>query len=716
MTLSPLTLAAITLTAPAMLAGLGLVALPIVAHLLHRKARRRVVFPSLQWLADSSASQSSLFKLRRLLLLFLRCLIVAAVALAFSQPVWLIAGQDAPGGEGSAVVMLIDVSASTGQQHKGVRAIHRLRAQAGRTLDALIAGEDSANIVYATSRPYAALPSMTTNLSVLREELTSLEPTAEHADMTAALALAGRMLGETQYTRRLVILTDLQKSNWGAALKYLATDNPMPKGTIVSVVPLISPPPGNLSLHNPAVSPHAPRVGRPTQLSVHLTNHSDRLRAATVQMHLDDQLTGAVSLSIPPRQTSEAAFTTVIDKPGESRVMFSLSDDALPIDDVCFLSFSVVQSVPVLVITDDDTRKPGTAGYFILRALAPHGDGRDRYDARKVHSTQTIWADMQNASAVFVGEVGILSDPLLAALHQYMDAGGGVVFFCGGGPVIKNLVALNSLAPDGMLPWRPAAPRTGGNPGVMGEPMTMTQGNWRSPMLRRFDEAGRSALLNVQFNKLWSTGPVDENAHTLLSFSDDTPALSWRGVGRGRLMLANFSPESSRSDLGKHGLFVALMQSLADDMTPKRLHESGGVVGRSVTFSPRWPIDPTGPTAVVTGPDGSKADDASISLDGPGSVIAINHPSQPGFYFATQSGVPLGAIPINIDPRESDLRRITADELQASLNTLDANPVAGLSQNIGAYDVHGRALWGWALAGALGLLGIEMTLLGYWRR
>ena len=69
-------LAAISLMIPAMLGGLALLSLPVLAHLLNRRARRTVVFPNVSMLVASSASHSSLFKLRRWILLLLRCLAV----------------------------------------------------------------------------------------------------------------------------------------------------------------------------------------------------------------------------------------------------------------------------------------------------------------------------------------------------------------------------------------------------------------------------------------------------------------------------------------------------------------------------------------------------------------------------------------------------------------------------------------------------------------
>src|SRR5579863_5059373 len=82
-------LAFIELTTPAMLGGMALLSLPVIAHLLNRRARRAVVFPTLQLLRASMATQSWLYRLRRWILLCLRCLAAAMIVFAFCRPVWL---------------------------------------------------------------------------------------------------------------------------------------------------------------------------------------------------------------------------------------------------------------------------------------------------------------------------------------------------------------------------------------------------------------------------------------------------------------------------------------------------------------------------------------------------------------------------------------------------------------------------------------------------
>jgi hypothetical protein len=707
------TLSAISLTTPAMVMGMILIALPIAAHLMNRRTRRRVVFPSIQLLASVSASQSSLFRLRRWWLLLLRCLAVMAVVLAFAQPVWLDASAQSPDGRGEALVILIDRSASTAQQYAGVSATHWISVNAQRVLASLEPGVDSANIVYATAHPYAVLPTLTTNTDVLRAELESIEPTYERADLAGAMALAGKMLAEHQGGRRLVILTDLQASNWTDTLKRLSQLTTIPKGTSVTILPPNHAPPNNLALHEPSAVPRMPRSGQLARLTVLLTNHSDQPQATTVQMRINGRPADAQSLTVDPRQTREVAFDSMLDQADEYRVEFELPSDSLPADDRCYLMVHTTDRPQVVVVTDDDIDLPETAGYFIVRSLAPRGDDLDNYEVIRVRSGQTSWPTLTIVAAVFVGDVGRMPEARTSELHRYMVHGGGVAYFCGDGPVAANLTALDQLKPDGVLPWMPTSQR---DLTSRIEPVTISGGDWRSPLLKRFDEAGRHALTQIQIRRAWAGGEVDERAHTLLQYSDKTPALAWRGVGNGRLVLANFSPGATHSDMGKHALFVALMQALADEMQAPNAKRGGGVVGQAVNFNTAVVINPSGPVPVVLHPDSNRPVDAAFSFDDQSSNITIAAPPVPGFYTTQQGETVLSITAINIDTRESDLRRISADDLQSALHTAGVESEIH-SESVGSvFNVHGRSLWGWMLFCALTLFGVEMALLGYWRQ
>lgn len=707
------TLAAISLSAPAMAMGAGLIVLPIVAHLLNRKVRRRVIFPSIELLVSVSANQSQFFKMRRWWLLLLRCLAVLAIVAAFVQPMWLSAEAQHAAGRGEAVVIVIDTSASTGQLHGGVPAIQSMRAKADHVLDGLVPGSDHANIIYAAARPYSIFASMTTHVDALRSELIDIEPTNERADLFGALSLAGRMLSDYAGPRRLVIVSDMQESNWGDAIDSLRRDATITEGTRVTVLTPNGAPPANLSLHAPSAHPTSPRIGQPFNLAVTLTNHSDRVQPASVRVTIDGQPFASKPLTINPRQQIEVAFSTTLDRPGEHRVIYSLPGNALAVDDDCYQMVRVVQQTPVILLTDDDINEPGSAGYFMARSLAPYGDARDRYDVRLVRSTDPFPPTIGDAAVVFFGRAGLLGDNQANALLEYIEQGGGVVFFYGDAPALTNLEMLGQLKPNAILPWHPVAPQAQHRTGQL---LTITGGDWLSPFLARFDEAAQLSLAQIQVRQAWSGGPIDQSAQALLSYTDGTPALVWREVGAGKLTIANFSAAQNHSDLGKHGLFVALMQGLADELQTSHQPSDSNLVGRVVNLMTSVPIDRQGPAPLVYQPDGRTPVDATLDLGDRGSRMVLSDPGEPGFYTAWQGDTILGTVAINIDPRESDLRSINADVLTSALkaNTGDAAvEVSGVTLGL---TYHAKGLWGWLLMFACVLLGSEMFLLGYWRR
>lgn len=93
----------------AALAGLAVVTLPIVIHLLVRQQTRTMPFPSLRFLAETSLSAFRRRTLRDLLLLLCRVAIVGLAALAFAGPVLETPARTAAHGQRSVrAVVVVD--------------------------------------------------------------------------------------------------------------------------------------------------------------------------------------------------------------------------------------------------------------------------------------------------------------------------------------------------------------------------------------------------------------------------------------------------------------------------------------------------------------------------------------------------------------------------------------------------------------------------------
>lgn len=710
-------LSAITFTAPTMLTAAVLVAFPIAAHLLNRRAQPYVVFPTIRLLAESSGSQSHFFKFRRMILLILRCLFVMLLVAAFANPIWRDQGRHpANTRDTTAVVMILDLSASTGQRTNGVTAHQFLLTAAKRTLDGLAPADHVANMILADADPKPALPFLTGNFDLLRQTLTEVSLTGERADLAGALARARQLLAEHNGPRHLVIFSDLQATNWTDVQASLAADQPLPDGTEVRIVAPTAAAPANLSLTTPTVYPHSPVTGQPVHLAVKVSNHSPGHRTTTVDLTIDGEKTDTQSASLGPWQQREMTFAHTFFRLGDQAVTFSLPLDAMAGDDTAHFVARCIERIPVLIVGDDDPNKPGTTSFFLVRALAPRNNAEDRFNVRHVPSGRFKEATLQDApSAILVSDTGVLGPSVLNTMYEYLRRGGGIVYFCGPEPAARNLTSLESLTkPQRLLPWRPGRVR---NVAGRRDLLFLADGDWGSSFLREFNDRSRLALAEIQFAHVWSVDQVDPNARVLLKYSDGSVAMADRSVGAGRLVMANFTPALGVSDLGKHGAFVALIQSLAEDLRPPGDEGRQATVGRTEAFYRIGPSEPGGPPIHVLDPGGTHTNDIDLSGAADNITLTIHRPRQSGFYRAMQADRQIGLLAANSDARESDLRRIDRNLLAHQLAPQNTNVYAHqMNKSPSAVGNRATPLWGAALLAALAVIGLESALLWGWKR
>src|SRR5690242_15577512 len=108
--------------APAFLAGLTAIAIPVIIHLINRERKVVVEFPSLMFLQRIPYRSVRRQKIRHLLLLILRCVALALLVAAFARPFFERhrAGLSTTGAR--EVVILLDRSSSMGYADRWTKA------------------------------------------------------------------------------------------------------------------------------------------------------------------------------------------------------------------------------------------------------------------------------------------------------------------------------------------------------------------------------------------------------------------------------------------------------------------------------------------------------------------------------------------------------------------------------------------------------------------
>ena len=101
---------------PALIGGAALIVLPIALHLIMRRESKLLKFPALRFVQQRRQMNQHRLKLRQLLLLAMRCAIIALLALALARPT--LRGSAGAGKEGAAVATALVFDNSLRMQYE----------------------------------------------------------------------------------------------------------------------------------------------------------------------------------------------------------------------------------------------------------------------------------------------------------------------------------------------------------------------------------------------------------------------------------------------------------------------------------------------------------------------------------------------------------------------------------------------------------------------
>ena len=321
---------------PLVLFGLAAAAIPILIHLFTRRRPREVKFSSLEFLVEVHQSEIRRLKLKQWLLLLLRTLAIAALALAMARP----AVRNGAGGQSSStLVALVDMSGSM----QAIGADGRtLAAAARRAVDDLLAtlgpGDELLLVPYDRS-PHPVSEKPLGDTGRLRAAAAALAPGAHVTDHRAALELAARFLGEARaLNRELFWLSDFQRAGFattgagnGASGAFEAPAGPWAQSRVY-LLPLNPRNRANAALTSASLTPAENGVALSVQAEAFGVTEADfavEARELPAGGGAGDRL-GSGFLSLHARGTS--ATLLPLSRTPEAGGEVLLPDDALTLD------------------------------------------------------------------------------------------------------------------------------------------------------------------------------------------------------------------------------------------------------------------------------------------------------------------------------------------------------------------------------------------------
>ena len=705
---------------PFLLLGLLGAAVPILIHLINRRRPRRQPFPAMELLQRSVKRVERRWRIRRFLLLSLRVLLLACLALAAAGP---LLGEDRTRAQLSVqgperIALVIDASLSMRATYDGRSAFSLALDRARERVDRL-GPEDRAVIVTTGNPPRVWMEQPTADRGRLFGVLSDIEPGWRPAPLAEAVSVAAQALGRSKTDGdaptppadgpkgRVLVLSDLAGPalSGAAALDVPGRETPATLEIVDVLEPRAPSERDNYGVVNVGSEPVPGEAPRTVEVTARIQSHaatreegSPEPREIALRCANQDVATGVVELELGAltQKTLRNAFET----DGAQECFLQLEPDRLVEDDVRFLSVKVRKRVRTLIVDGDPS---GIAKedevFYLVRAL--EAGAADQPPPVVISDDELSRTDFEPFEVIVLAGVSAPTPEDGERLTQFVQSGGGLW--------VTTAEGMNTQAYQQGLGRVLPRPLRGLKRGDGEETFGFEEPDLEHPVLGLFSGAALGGLLttrSIAFMLLEPGG--DRRIQTLLSFEGGAPALVTAATGQGRVALLTTSVDRDLSDLPIRPAFVPLVRQLVlwlgDALSEPERRETLVGQARDITV-------PDGAERLeVTGPDGRSQYFGVSELDS--GTLRFTGTSLPGLYqvVAVYPGgesqtLERASFAVNIDPVESDLRPVSVDQAEAILRG-EASPLdarVGNQAEVSQSNVH----WN-----SQNLVGLLLALMG----
>lgn len=657
-----------------LIAGAGLAGIPLVIHLLSRRAYRNEPWAAMQFLMSAQQATRRRLRAEQWLLLALRMIMVLLVGLTLARP--FAASSSIIGSMGSTsgarVIVMDDSLSMQARRDDGGTSFDAAIAAAGRLIDAADPSDGLA-IVLASAPNRRLIDSCTRDHTAVRDALATLTCSSRMNDLVGAVDAANEILGREssiEGARACFVLTDLTARSFldrdsDSATQPAAggkTRKSIDRLVFMDVGPAAR---GNLCLKEFERISEIVGTGKPVKFAFSITNQSAAAsEPVTIAVESDGVEVKRITLDVlEPWQSSRQEFETAFASVGPHQLMARIEkgDDVLPEDDVQYLAVDVPAGLRCLGVQDQLHVSQGAGPLFYVQAALAGStlpDAREGIRFKLCASQSLPFEVLTDYDLVFLGDLPRVSAEAGRRLREYVLSGGGVVVFAADRATPEGYAGHDT----GAFSWMPVKLGSVHRVTTSDRPLRFEIAGEVHPSLRDFSDnpIGGLQRANVFAYRMTETSGKD-SVEVLMKFSDGAAALVQRRLGRGSVLCWLTSADMSWTNLPGKPDFVPLMLNLARLAAAGAGRDVNTRVGKDVIWD--FPISSTGQEVRVVNPDGESQSMTIRPGDGV-ATISIDRVGQPGFFRAGSSEERRIAA-VNIDSGDSDLSRATEEQVRA---------------------------------------------------
>jgi hypothetical protein len=572
-----------------------------------------------------------------------------------------------------AAVLLFDTSLSMQYQREGRTRLEVAQEIASKHLASLPRSSRVAIADIATDAPLR----FQTDLSAAIKRIAALtaQPISRPLDDRLLSAIEAQLEDQdrggdekaaaapTDLLREIYVFTDLAVSAWRKeGTTRLSEALARASGVSVYLIDVGVAAPTNLALTELALMEQS--IPRGSEAGVRVTLEAIGIDAGEriVELHVENDAgemikQGFQSVKVDPQSAAVSQFSVrATGGPilqGEIRL---LASDPLAFDDVRSFTLRIQPPVNVLIVAE-------TYRDAVYLTDAIESLGAQKYRPAQIPAAKLASTDLSKYAIVCLLNVADPTDAGWMALGEFVTTGGCALVVLG--DRVKQESYLSPPA-QALLPAEPAAPSR------FDPPEFLDFRNLTHPLLKKFADwpaEGLTSLTAEPIREYWRVKPAEQDAAVIATYTDvrrtPAPAFVERAHGKGRTLLLTTSLDRRWSDLPVAGWFVVLVDQMLGYLSNAGGEKFNFMIGDpvAVTLESGRPL----PAYLLRKP-GLQQLRGDVP---PGTTrLHVQDVDQIGNYRLTSADAPPEferGFSVNPNRGESDLRRLTKEELDARL-------------------------------------------------
>lgn len=676
-----------TFANPLFLIGLVAVLVPIVIHLFNFRRYKTVYFSNVKMLEDIKRKTRREQTVQQLVVLALRILGIAALALAFAQPA--IAPKEQAGKKGNLITVFLDNSYSmeTGTENSSllydaVDAAKSIVASFGFTDDFVL-----------TTQDFSGEETHVLNRDQILEMLDRVKVSPKSHSLRDIITFEQNTCSRSVKDNVIhYYISDFQKNAFD--INVLQDSNAR-----AFLVPMPVSERSNVGVDSVWFLSPLFRTGSQVTLVARIHNYGGSdIEMLPVKLYVQDKQKAIAAVDIKAGTTLDCQLTYTIDGTGIQCGRVTIEDAPVTFDNEMFFTYSVSESTQVATISGNGSNR-------FLQALY----GKDSvFNYLEMPLKQINYTQLKNSQVVVMDEVQTLSTGLMEEITAFVKSGG-------------TLVVLPAKEMDKCWQQLFASLGTGNYGTLQKKELKCGSINMESQYFKNALENRHDHLdLPTTLQHYSIQGGGSQGSETLMMLEDGTPLLTVFQVEKGKVILSAVAMNDDYGNVHRHALFFVPMHNIGimSVMQDKLYNVIGKDQMQTVKIE-----GGTGRSVLSLKARGSKEEFIPEQRAAGNETALFFHDqiSGSGFYDLVCDGAVCGTIAFNFDRQESDLDFYDDKALRKMAKSADSkvevipSGTKNIAKNI-TDTLHGKQLWLYFVIFSLLCFLAEIALLRFWGR